>query len=398
MDIIGLLMEVWNTGFWGSIIGWFYDFIGNYGWTIIVFTIALKICLLPLDFFQRRSARKNAEMQKIVQPELEKIKAKYANQPDKMQQKLNEKQMEVFKKHNYNVMGSCLVMVLNMAITMVVFFTLFASLGTIANKQISNQFEALNNQYIESMTSTADLTQAEASRQEALNSSENIANADKLYNDLIAEGKTTEEATTARTEYLNDLADTAYLNSILATGNKEEAQEAVLELWDSGEVTESWLWVKNVWKGDTATSSVPTYNEYKSMSGNNDTALTEEQYNDVMAKVVEAHPGWNGYYILIVLSGAITLLSQLIMTGAFKKKDDSQKIPGSKFLMIFLPAIMIIFTLSTNAIFALYVCVNALMSMIITPLFNLIFDAMDKHKKKKSENEVLVDYKIEKFK
>ena len=398
MDIVNLLIEVWNTGFWGSIIGWFYDFIGNYGWTIIVFTIALKICMLPLDFFQRRSARKNAEIQKIAQPELNKIRQKYKDQPDKMNQKLNEKQMEIFKKNNYNVMGSCLVMVLNMALTMVIFFTLFASLGTIANKQISNQFEYLNTEYVSSMTTTADLTVAEASRATALLDADNIAQAEIVYNEYIESGKTVEEATQAKEQYLEEVADKAYLDSILTTGDKDIAQTAVLELWNSGEVTESWLWVKNVWKGDTATSSVPTYKEYISMSKASEADITEEHYNNVMAKVVEANPGWNGYYILILLSGAITLLSQLFMTGAFKKREDGQKMPGNKFLMILLPAIMIIFTLSTNAIFALYVCMNALMATAITPIFNLIFDAMDKRKKKKADDSIVVDYKIEKFK
>lgn len=396
MDIITLLVDSWNTGFWGSIIGWFYEFIGNYGWTIIVFTIALKLCMLPLDFFQRRSARKNMQMQKIAQPELDKIRAKYKDQPDKMNQKLNEKQMEIFKKHNYNVMGSCVVMLVNMVLTMVIFFTLFSSLGTIANKQIVNQYEYLNNTYVESMTESADINLALSAKELAYLDANNIAQADILYNQVIQSGKTEQEASQARQDYLDKLADDAYLNSILTTGDKDTAQRAVLDLWNSGEVTESWLWVKNVWKGDTATTSAPTYAEYLQMSGLTKDDLTEAEYTDVMGLVMQEHSGWNGYYILILLAGVITVLSQVVMSG-MTKKGEGNKAPMNKFMLIFLPAIMIIFTLSTNAIFAIYVCMNALLSMIFTPLFNLIFDAMDKHKKKKEENEVIVDYKIQKF-
>lgn len=396
MDIISLLAEAWNTGFWGSIIGWFYDFIGNYGWTIILFTIVLKVCLMPLDFWQRRTARKNAEIQKIIKPELDKIREKYANQPDKLNQKLNEKQMELFKKHNYNIMGSCGVMLLNMVLTMVVFFTLFASLGTIANKQIANQYESLNAEYVKVMEdTTVDKSLAETAKSNAMVEAENVSKAQEIYDDLIAKGSIEEDATKAKNAYLEKVGEKAYYDVILTSGNKDSAQSAVLELWNSGEVTESWLWVKNVWKGDTATTSVPTYKEYISMAKVSEEDLSETRYNDVMAKVVAENQGWNGCYILILLSGVITLFSQLLMTGAFKKGED--RMPGNKFLMILLPAIMILFTLSTNAIFAMYVCANALFSALITPLYNVIFDSLDKRKKKKATESVVVDYKIQKF-
>ena len=76
---IGLLLHdqiAWNTGFWGSIIGWFDSFIKSYGWTVIIVTLVIKLLLSPLDFFQRKVGVKNAMQQAKLQPELDKIKVK----------------------------------------------------------------------------------------------------------------------------------------------------------------------------------------------------------------------------------------------------------------------------------------------------------------------------------
>ena len=52
MDFINLLGAVWPEGnFWASLIK-FFD-VGNYAWTIILFTLVLKLVLSPLDFLQR---------------------------------------------------------------------------------------------------------------------------------------------------------------------------------------------------------------------------------------------------------------------------------------------------------------------------------------------------------
>ena len=64
-------------GLWGTIIGWFNSIIGNFALAIIVFTIVLKLILIPLDVWQKKTMRKNTQKQAILQPEVEKIKKKY---------------------------------------------------------------------------------------------------------------------------------------------------------------------------------------------------------------------------------------------------------------------------------------------------------------------------------
>ena len=75
-------------------------YVGNFGISIIIVTIIIKILLLPLTLKQDKSMK---EMKKL-QPELEKIKQKYAN--DK--QMLNIKTMELYREHKVNPLGGCL--------------------------------------------------------------------------------------------------------------------------------------------------------------------------------------------------------------------------------------------------------------------------------------------------
>ena len=132
----------WTQDMWSAIIGLF-SFIPNWGFMIIVFTIILKIVLSPLDFWQRKMARKNALKQAQMQPELEKIQKKYGNN----KQLLNQKTMELYKRENFSVMGSCLGMLVNMAITLFIFFTLFSGLTGMSNTEVTKQYQSVQDEY-----------------------------------------------------------------------------------------------------------------------------------------------------------------------------------------------------------------------------------------------------------
>ena len=93
-------------------------YVGNFGISIIIVTILIKIALLPLTLKQDKSMK---EMKKL-QPEIEKIKEKYAN--DK--QMLNIKTMELYKEHKVNPLGGCLPLLLQLPI-------LFALFGVLRN-------------------------------------------------------------------------------------------------------------------------------------------------------------------------------------------------------------------------------------------------------------------------
>ncbi|MGN1251234.1 MAG: YidC/Oxa1 family membrane protein insertase, partial [Candidatus Spyradocola sp.] len=100
-----------------------YGFVGNYGVSIILFTLVIKLILLPLDIKQRHSMRKMQD----IQPKIDEINKKYEKDPEKRSQKT----MELYKKEKVNPMGGCLPMLIQMPIL----FAMFAVMRHIAGEQ-----------------------------------------------------------------------------------------------------------------------------------------------------------------------------------------------------------------------------------------------------------------------
>ena len=98
-------------------LGWLldllYGFINDYGITIIVFTIIVKVCIYPLYIKQTKSMAKMTE----VQPKMQALQRKYANDKET----LNIKMSELYKEEKFNPMGGCLPMLIQMPIIMGLF-------------------------------------------------------------------------------------------------------------------------------------------------------------------------------------------------------------------------------------------------------------------------------------
>jgi len=92
---------------------WINDYIGNWGWAIILFTLLVKLILFPLSYKGMMSMQK----MKDLAPKMKELKEKYKGDPAKM----NAQMMEMYKKHGANPMGGCLPMLLQIP----VFFALY---------------------------------------------------------------------------------------------------------------------------------------------------------------------------------------------------------------------------------------------------------------------------------
>ena len=90
-----------------------YAIIPNYGIVVILFAFLIKLLLNPLTVKTFESTRK---MQSLA-PEINKIKEKYKNDP----QKMSRAQMELYKSSGANPMGGCLPMLIQMPILVSVF-------------------------------------------------------------------------------------------------------------------------------------------------------------------------------------------------------------------------------------------------------------------------------------
>ena len=104
------------------------SFINNYALTIILFTILIKLVVLPLNVKSRRSTMRMAS----VQPKMQELQEKYKND----QEKLNQKLQELYRKEGVSPMGGCLPMI----ISMFILFAMFYALRVFANEQLVTQF------------------------------------------------------------------------------------------------------------------------------------------------------------------------------------------------------------------------------------------------------------------
>ena len=79
-----------NLGLVGNIIRWMHSWIGNYGWTVVVFTVFLKLFMLPLDFWQRYSSRQTSLKTQKIQPLIEDIDKRFGKDTQRAQQEKNK--------------------------------------------------------------------------------------------------------------------------------------------------------------------------------------------------------------------------------------------------------------------------------------------------------------------
>ncbi|MBS3765229.1 membrane protein insertase YidC [Candidatus Bipolaricaulota bacterium] len=84
-----------------------YDFTGNYGWAIILFTVMIRALLYPL---MRNMYRSMAKMQEL-QPRIQEIQDEYEDREEQQQ-----RMMELYKEEDVNPMGGCLPMFIQLPI------------------------------------------------------------------------------------------------------------------------------------------------------------------------------------------------------------------------------------------------------------------------------------------
>ena len=95
----------------GVIVKWILG-IGSIGVGVILFSLILKVIVLPFDVVQRKSMRKQNIKMKENQAKMEKLQKQYANNKDLY----NQKVAEMYKESGMNMFSSCLPMILSLLI------------------------------------------------------------------------------------------------------------------------------------------------------------------------------------------------------------------------------------------------------------------------------------------
>ena len=98
----------------GYLLNFLYNIFNNYGIAIIVFSVILRILLIPITISQQKAMKKNA----VMQEKMNEIQRKYKNNPEK----LNQETMDLYKREKVNPFSGCLSSILQIIIILSVFW------------------------------------------------------------------------------------------------------------------------------------------------------------------------------------------------------------------------------------------------------------------------------------
>lgn len=133
-------------------LGWImklcYELISNYGIALLIFTLITRLVVFPLNIKQQKSTAKMS----MLTPELEKLKKKYKNNKEK----LNEETMKLYSKESVNPMASCLPMVITLVILWSLIPVIYGPLTYVSDANKDN-VEATNTLITEIYTLSSDV-------------------------------------------------------------------------------------------------------------------------------------------------------------------------------------------------------------------------------------------------
>ena len=92
----------------GYVLNFLYNWLQNYGFAIILFTILLKAIMLPISIKQQKAMKKSQKLQ----DEINKINLKFKNNPEMIQRET----LELYKREKVSPFSGCLSSILQLII------------------------------------------------------------------------------------------------------------------------------------------------------------------------------------------------------------------------------------------------------------------------------------------
>ena len=125
------------SNLFGYILNFIYEVVQNYGLAIIIFSVLLKLILLPLSIKQQKTMKKTAK----IQAKVKELQEKYKND----QMKMNQEMMDLYKRENLSPFSGCLSSIIQILL-------LFAIFGLVRNPLTymkKADFDTINNYKLE---------------------------------------------------------------------------------------------------------------------------------------------------------------------------------------------------------------------------------------------------------
>lgn len=335
-----------DWGWLGAILTFINGLIGNAGWTMVIFTVLLKLVTSPLDFLSRYKMKKN----NLIMTKLKDQREILERQCKGDTQLLQKRYGALLKKEGFSPAGGCLPAV----ITLVLFILVLNGLNAYSTYRNASTFNELVVEYRQMV--------------------------DEEELDPVEDKEQIDERLVQKYDELNPSW-----------------------YWVKNPWRPDVAYTEGFFNFMAGVNPIPTYEEFTrgsfgvgaiqiNTSGDHETG--KQDYELIMGAIREQKGQGNGYYILIVLAVGISVLSQYIM-----RKTQGQEATADpsgmnmqttmKFMMYFFPVMLAIFAFSFSSVFTLYTITNSLLSVIFTLLINVLVEK----KMKKLEEQKLAAVK-----
>ncbi len=328
---------------------WLLSQIMSWGWVsyafaIVFFTVLIKLIMAPLDFLNRFLTRRTQIKQQALSGELADLQRTYGNDP----MAFARARQALFQKNGVGGLGSSLVALGSVILTMVIFFQVMGALTDISNYNIRMQYQELQTVYQE------------------------------YQNGNITEEKLTEDL------------NAKYQETNIRAG-------WIKNIWQPD---------------SPMAQPVMTVDEYNSKQVDADKLKTDEQkaeYNAIFEHI-HTEKQTNGYFLLAVMSAVTVFLSMKINAIITKrqapkkpeekkaepvitysmrdaKQQNGQEQPMidpaqmSKVMMWTMPVVYVLFATMQTSAFAIYMIASSVVSTLLSVVFALLIDLIMRHMK-----------------
>lgn len=304
------------SAFLKDVLDFIFQIIGNYGWSVIVFTLLIRLVLLPLDIKSKQSMKRMND----VQPKINALQKKYAKDKDK----LNQKMSQLYKEEKINPLSGCLPMLIQLPIL----FCMFTAMRVVANEQTVQMLLDMKDALVQGIANF------EPSFQSWM-WIKNVYQPDSFMSTIIPAIGDQLQAITA-------------VNGTILTQENLDAVRAFL--------------------------SSPDYLHYAAEYG-----ADTVRYSAPLLMWNITIPGqFNGLFILPILAGLTQILSSKLVSPSQQQDPNSQQAQTNKMMTWFFPIFSVFICATSTAAFSLYWVAINVIQIVQQLLLNLYFDRKNK--------------------
>ena len=130
-------MIAFFANIFGYVLNFIYELVKNYGLAIIIFSILIKILMIPISIKQQKTIKKSAKLQS----KMKEIQFKYKNNPEQ----LNQATMELYKSENMSPFSGCLSGIVQIILLFAVFYLVRSPLTYMkkVNPDVINKYSTI---------------------------------------------------------------------------------------------------------------------------------------------------------------------------------------------------------------------------------------------------------------